>query len=150
MRIKGKVIPGHGVASGIGEDSRYPDGTLRQQIPYFLKHGLDLNSYFLGTINLDIAPYQFKIGNARLFLKNIDWSDYIPPENFFFFDVEAYRDQEVFEGLIYMPDPATKKDHAQKESVLELILPKIDDLHYGDTLVISVPSDQMRFFSKTD
>lgn len=145
MRITGQIAQGHGVASGQSGDMRYPGGTLQAQFHYFKERGLDLSPYYPGTINLDISPYEFRIGRPKLFLKGINWSEFIPPENFYFFDVEVFRGQEIFQGLIYMPDPATKVEHEQEAAILELLLPKITDLQYGDQLEIVVPAEQLAF-----
>ena len=147
MKVKGRISRGHGVASGKTDDKRYPEGTLKKQLPYFKERGLDLSPYFLGTINLDIAPYLFKIKNPKIFLEGINWSEHIPPENFYFFDLNLHYDNEVYEGLIYMPDPATKVEHEQKSSILELILPKIHDLSYGDIVEIEVPDSQLYMYN---
>ncbi len=147
MKIKGKICAGHGVASGKAGDLRYPQGTLKQQIPYFREKGVDLSPYFPGTINLDISPYSFRIGKPRNFLEEIDWSPHIPPENFYFFDLKLFKDRQVFEGLIYMPDPETKVEHEQRSTILELILPKIPGLQYGDTLTIEVPQEQLGIYN---
>ena len=143
MKIKGRISRGHGVASGKAGDIRYPEGTLKEQFPFFKERGLDLSPYFLGTINLDIAPFVFEIKKAKLFLEKIDWSEYIPPENFYFFDLSLRYNGQTYKGLIYMPDPATKVEHEQKNSVLELILPKVEGLNYGDQVEIEVPEDQL-------
>ena len=148
MKIKGVISPGHGVASGQSGDLRYPGGTLKLQLPYFRKKGLNLTPYFLGTINLDIAPNQFEIGTPKLFMEKIKWSEYIPPENFYFFDVVLYRDKEVYEGLIYMPDPETKVEHEQHASILELLLPKINGLSYGETVEIEIQDSQLFIYNK--
>ena len=145
MRIKGVISQGHGVASGNSGDVRYPGGTLNQQLPYFKERGLDLSTFYPGTINLDIAPYSFELGQPKHFFRAIDWSSYIPAENFYFFDVVAHFEGKRFEGLIYMPDPETKVEHEQKNSILELILPKIDGLSYGNIIEIEVPESQMSF-----
>ena len=47
-----------------------------------------------------------------------------------------------------MPDPATKVQHEQKKSILELLLPKIEGLAYGEIAHIEVPEDQLIFYSK--
>ena len=144
IKLKGEIKPGYGVASGKGNDERYPDGTLRQQFKYFLERGLDLSQYYMGTINLDIAPCKYQIGKPKYFFENINWSDYIPPENFYFFDVTLHFDGVTYEGLIYMPDPETKEDHTQKPTILELILPKIEGLEYGSTIDIEVKKEQLK------
>ncbi len=145
MRIKGIISPGHGVASGKTEDPRYPKGTLKAQFDFFKERGLDLSPYYLGTINLDIAPFEYLIKSPKLFLSDVDWSEYIPAENFYFFDLKAYCNTQMFQGLVYMPDPETKVEHEQRRTILELILPKIPDLGYGDIIEIEVPNLQMSF-----
>ncbi len=147
MRIKGNVIQGHGVASGQVFDPRYPEGTLARQLPFFKKHGLDLEKYHLGTINLDIHPYGYKIITPFKFFREVHWSEYIPAENFYFFSLTASRNSEIYKGLIYMPDPETKVEHEQGSSTLELILPKIEALDYGDSLFIEVPATQLEFYN---
>ena len=42
-----------------------------------------------------------------------------------------------------MPDPATKADHFQNPTILELILPWIEGLKYGDMVMIEVSDTQM-------
>ena len=149
--VRGEIKSGHGVASGKGKDKRYPEGTLQIQFKYFLERGLDLSNYFMGTINVDISPYSYKIKKPKYFFKNIDWSDYIPPENLYFFDVTLHYKDETYKGLVYMPDPETKEDHLQKPTVIELILPKINGLKYGDMVDISLKKDQLEmtpYFTK--
>lgn len=145
--VSGEIKSGHGVASGKLKDERYPEGTLKQQFKYFLEKGLDLSNYFMGTINLDISPYAYEIKEPKYFFKNIDWSDYISPENFYFFDVLLYFKDKTYEGVIYMPDPETKEDHMQKSTILELILPKINGLEYGDVVEIEINKDQLEIIS---
>ena len=73
ISITGKVISGYGVASGKGKDNRYPEGTLKLQIPFFKERGLDLSAFFIGTINIDISPYQFSIKKYKYYFKEINW-----------------------------------------------------------------------------
>lgn len=146
MKVSGLIRKGHGVASGLSDNQRYPKGTLHEQLPYFKERGLDLSSFFLGTINLDIAPYEFAIGSPKYFFNTIPWSTHIPPENFYFFDVMLFVGDREYKGLIYMPDPTTKVDHIQERSILELILPKISGLTYGMKVSIVVKDEQLKFF----
>jgi hypothetical protein len=141
--VRGEIKAGYGAASGKGKDERYPEGTLKQQFQHFLERGLDLSNYFMGTINLDISPCSYEIKKPKYFFKNIDWSDYIPPENFYFFNVTVYYKDKTFKGLVYLPDPETKEDHIQKPTMLELILPKIEGLAYGDVVEIALKKDQL-------
>lgn len=149
MKIKGLVVRGHGVASGISADPRYPEGTLAQQLPFFKEKGLDLKNYYPGTINLDISPFEFKILEPFRFLKGIRWSEHIPAENFYFFNLVVLLNHHRISGLIYMPDSETKIEHDQGGSILELILPKVENLNYGDHLRIKVPDTQLRFCYKS-
>ncbi len=144
MRVKGKVIPGYGVASGTGGDPRYQEGTLKLQYPHFKERGLDLSPFHMGTLNVDIAPYRHQIIKPIFYFENIAWSEHIPPENFYFFEVSLDFNSKRFDGLVYMPDPETKEDHLQKPTVLELILPKINDLNYGDNVYVEVIEGQLR------
>jgi hypothetical protein len=146
--VRGEIKSGHGVASGKGKDERYPEGTLKLQFKHFLERGLDLSNYFMGTINLDISPCSYEIKEPKHFFKNIDWSDYIPPENFYFFDATFYYKDKTYKGLVYMPDPETKEDHIQKPTILELILPKIKDLDYGVMVDIALKKDQLDIIAK--
>ncbi|SRR6056297_1415607 len=143
-KIQGKIIPGHGVASGKGKDARYPKGTLRLQSPYFKERGLDLNGYYLGTLNVDIAPNSFKIGKAKYFFEGIAWSDHIPSENFYFFEAALVHDNKRYDGLIYMPDPKTKVDHEQLATVLELILPPIEGITTGDLVTLEIKENSLQ------
>ena len=145
MRIPAKVIPGYGVASGKGGDPRYKDGTIKLQIPHFLVRGLDLTSYFPGTLNVDVAPKKFKVVKPKYSFEKVDWSEHISPENFFFFDVIVYYNDTAHQGLIYMPDPSTKEQHTQRPTTLEFILPKIQNLIYGSSVEIEIVEDQMLF-----
>ncbi|MGB5553700.1 MAG: hypothetical protein WBM83_03500 [Flavobacteriaceae bacterium] len=149
--VQGEIKSGHGVASGKGNDDRYPEGTLKQQFKHFLERGLNLSPYFMGTINLDISPCSFEIKKPKYFFKNINWSDFIPPENFYFFDVTLHNKDESYEGLVYMPDPETKEDHVQIPNMLELILPKIAGLEYGHKVTIALKNDQFNIIeNKTE
>ncbi|RUT80168.1 hypothetical protein [Ancylomarina longa] len=144
MRIKAKIVQGYGVASGKSGDVRFPMGTIQMQLKYFLERGLDLSNYYRGTLNVDIAPSHFKMVKPKFFIENMKWSKDMPPENFYFFDVMvSVEEEEMYEGLIYMPDPKTKVEHEQKPTVLELMLPKIEDLHYGQTLYVQVKEEQI-------
>ncbi|MDX2189927.1 MAG: hypothetical protein SFY32_08695 [Bacteroidota bacterium] len=147
MKLKGLLISGHGVASGKGGDARYPEGTIQMQIPFFKKLGLELSNFYPGTLNIDISPFQFRILQPKHFFKNINWSPFIPPENFYFFDVSLRYNNLIYNGLIYMPDPATKTDHPQKPSMLELVMPKIDELKYGEAVEIEVLDTQIQIYA---
>ena len=145
IRIEGKVIAGYGVASGKGKDPRYPNGTLMLQVPYFKEKGLDLSSYFRGTINIDISPYTFTIKKPTYYITDIDWSKHIPPENFYFFEVTLLFKERKYNGLIYMPDPKTKTDHHQINTMLEVIMPHIEGIENGAAVKLEIAEECISF-----
>lgn len=59
VTLTGIVKSGHQVASGRAENSPYERGTLEMQLPCFRDLGLDLSTFYLGTINqyLDRTPH---------------------------------------------------------------------------------------------
>ena len=138
--IQATVVRGHGVASGIAGDPRFPHGTLHMQFPIFARHGLDLSGFFPGTINLDIAPATYQILKPKLTLKNIHWHPDCPPETFSFFDCQLDGEN----ALIYYPHPETKPEHFQSEGVLEIIGPKIKNLMYGQKLKLTPAREQFQ------
>lgn len=90
--------------------------------PFFGKHGLNLDDYYLGTINLSIAPHQYKIKLAKYTFKQIQWSSKDPVEDFSFFDCRIITtDAQIVNGLIYYPHPETKPEHFQPPDILEFI-----------------------------
>ncbi|MEO0895809.1 MAG: hypothetical protein AAFY71_05395 [Bacteroidota bacterium] len=143
VKVVAKVVEGHRVASGSNDDERYPGGTLALQIPYFQARGIDLSIYYRGTLNVDISPKEFAIKRPLHLVHQLDWSPFIPPENFFFFDLRLTFEGNIYEGLVYMPDPSTKEDHPQASGILELILPRIPNIGYGDHVEIELHSDQL-------
>ncbi len=144
MKIKAKVIPGYGAASGKNKDVRYSKGTIGTQLEHFKQRGLDLSPYFMGTLNVDISPYSYKIENPTFFFEQVDWSEHISPENFYFFDVVLTFNHKDYKGLVYMPDPETKEEHKQLSTTLELILPKIENLEYGAEVYLSLEDEQLQ------
>lgn len=143
MTVSGKIVSGYGAASGIRSQEHYPDGTIKMQLPFFKALGLDLSQYFMGTINVDISPRSFEVLKPKYTFENIDWSPYIPSENFFFFDAELIFKNKSYQGLIYLPDPETKMEHHQKPSMLELIMPRLEGIQYGLNVSITIATDQI-------
>ena len=143
--VEGKVISGYGVASGKGNDSRYPNGTLILQLPYFKEKGLDLSGFYRGTLNIDIRPHMFTIKKPTYYLKDIDWSDHIPPENFYFFEVTLLFKERKYEGLIYMPDPKTKTDHHQINTMLEIMMPFVEGIENGSSVKLEIAEECISF-----
>jgi len=144
VQLKGVVKKGYRVASGSSVNPRFPEGTIAMQKNYFRERGLNLDEYFLGTINLSISPHQYKIKNAKYTFKNIKWSEKDPAEHFSFLDCRILIDStERLDGLIYYPHPETKPEHFQSPDILEIITSFIHGLRYGDELTIEIDSQQM-------
>ena len=144
MLLEGTIIAGHGAASGQGNDPRYPKGTLHLQIPHFEALGIDISAFHQGTLNVDLGDKSVYPVNPKYKAMGIQWSSYIPPENFFFFDVRVRFEGQSYKGLIYMPDPATKTDHFQDPSMLELLLPEIPGIESGKSISLEVEDAQIR------
>ena len=44
-----------------------------------------------------------------------------------------------------MPDPKTKFDHHQINTLLELLMPKIEGLNKGDSVILKIKEDNFSF-----
>ena len=80
--IPGRIAQGYRVASGPSAD--YPYGALDRQRPIFASRGLDLSSYFNGTLNIDIRPRTFQMLKPEYTFRHVEWTDMHPPEHFSF------------------------------------------------------------------
>lgn len=141
-----RVVQGHRVASGSNGDARFPGGTIRMQTPHFASLGLDLTAFHPATLNVSIAPRFYQIVAPRLTFRAVKWHPTEPAEDFSFFDVKVtLPGNDPVSGLIYQPHPETKPEHFQKPDVLELLLPFLSAVSYGDALLLETPAEQMRF-----
>ncbi|PSO50657.1 MAG: hypothetical protein BRC33_02555 [Cyanobacteria bacterium SW_9_44_58] len=144
IQVKGHVKKGYGVASGMSSDPRFPRGTLELQKPFFQERGLNLDDYYLGTINLSISPHRYQVKVPKYTFRNVKWSSENPAEDFSFFDCRILIDSnKKLNGLIYYPHPETKPEHFQSPDILEIITFPIDDLKERDKLIIEVNQQQM-------
>ncbi len=117
------------------------------QKPHFKKLGCDLDAYYPGTINLNIAPFLFKVNRARFRFTNLQWSSKTPPEDFSLADCRILIEgRRVINGLIYYPHPETKPEHFQNLEVMELITVYIEGINYGDELLLEVDSQQVEIY----
>lgn len=132
--INGTVVKGHGVASGRSDDSRFPCGTIRLQMPYFMERGIDLSQYWPGTLNVDIAPLTLT-PKYSVFDGRIAWHPDFD-ERFVLSPVEIEIKDTKYAGLWYYPHPETKTEHFQRPSVVELLLPWIDGVAVGDFVAV--------------
>jgi hypothetical protein len=149
---EGTLVAGHGVASGRKVDARFPNGTLAMQAPYFAERGLDLAPFWLGTLNIDIAPSRFEIGKAAFTFHSVKWHPSEPAEDFSFFDcrVSVIGSDRTAAGLIYYPHPETKPEHEQPDGVLEILTREISTIGEGMRLLLSIPESQIKIHPAPD
>ena len=144
--IPATIVQGHRVASGLNGNPRFPGGTMRMQLPFFAALGLDLSSFYPGTLNVSIAPLSYRVVQPKFTFLRVEWHPTEPAEDFSFFDVVVHRDDAaLISGLIYFPHPETKPEHFQSPDVLELLLPWTEGFKYGGKVQIEVPCEQMLF-----
>ncbi len=142
--VDGRVVRGHGVASGRGGDPRFPGGSLRMQAGPFLDRGLDLSAFHPGTVNVGIAPHTYRILTARHTFRGVKWHPTEPAEDFSFFDVRGnLPGVPAVAGLVYYPHPDTKPAHFQAADVLELLLPFVPGLAYDAPIRVQVLAAQI-------
>jgi hypothetical protein len=140
--VAGKVVSGHRVASGNTTHSPYPAGTIEMQTPHFAALGVDLSPFYAGTLNVSIAPQRFEL-LPRVTLHQVKWSPHHAAESFSFVPVQLTWQRETFNGLIYYPRPETKIGHFQAPSVLELLLPPIKGIAYGNSVMLTAPASEL-------
>jgi len=133
ITISGTVVAGYRVASGPSQD--YPYGSLKRQRPIFKALGLDLDSYFNGTLNIDIRPLKFEISRPQYTFEHVAWTDLHPPETFSFSRCQVIFRGLSYDGWVYYPHPETKLRHFQNPSLLEVIALPIPEIGYGDQLL---------------
>jgi hypothetical protein len=143
MTTEGIVQAGYGVASGNTAQSPYPLGTIAMQEPFFRQLGLDLSPYFLGTLNVSIAPWCFQIRHAPFTFESLRWTHLHPPETFSFCHCILEFQANFYTGLVYYPHPETKQTHFQPASAIELLLPKVSDIVPGDHVMIQFSKSEV-------
>jgi len=135
-RWQGRLVAGHGVASGRSAESPYPAGTIALQTPYFQALGIDLSPYQPATLNLDFQPGEWRLRDPDHHVPLLHWTDRHPPETFSFWHCRLRRlavaDAPEQPALIYHPHPETKRAHHQRPSLLELLAPPLGVLEPGE------------------
>jgi hypothetical protein len=134
--VSGVVLEGYRVASGPSKD--YPYGSLEKQVPLFKKRGLDLERFYLGTLNVSIAPQTFEMIAPEYTFRQVNWTDMHPPEDFSFSSCTVRFMNGSYAGYVYYPHPETKKRHFESASLLEIISVYIPNIHYGDKVEIEL------------
>ncbi len=134
--FQGIIIQGYRVASGPSKD--YPYGALDRQRPIFKSRGLDLDTFFNGTLNIDIRPHEFKLIKPEFTFHHVEWTDLHPPEHFSFSRCRVIFKSVEYDGWVYYPHPETKLRHFQNPSLLEVIAASIAEIKYGDEVQVLV------------
>ncbi|MBL8080275.1 MAG: hypothetical protein JNM55_20060 [Anaerolineales bacterium] len=142
MKIKGIIVQGYRVASAPSKD--YPYGALEKQRPLFASHGLDLSSYFNGTLNIDIRPFEFTMLKPQYTFHHVEWTDLHPPEHFSFSRCRVIFREVEYDGWVYYPHPETKLRHFQNPSLLEVIAMSIPGVQYGDEVSVWVNDEEIQ------
>ncbi len=142
VSVSGTVVSGHRVASGQASQSPYPAGTIEMQTPRFAALGVDLSPFYSGTLNISIAPYRFEL-RPKITLHQVKWSPNHAAESFSFISIDLNWQQQTFSGLVYYPRPETKIDHFQDLAVLELLMPIIPGIVYGDRVKLTAAASDL-------
>ena len=135
-KLEAVINLGHQIASGKAIDSPYPKGSIEMQAPYFKANGLDLDGYFLGTLNLSISPNKFVVKKPDFHFRDVVWAEGFPSEDFMFVRCDIQYKDKTYGGFVYYPDPKTKIGHFQDESTIEVISEYIEGIAYGDDVVL--------------
>jgi hypothetical protein len=139
--LTGILMQGHQVASR--PSAAYPYSSLEKQKPYFKNLGLDLSTYFNGTLNISIAPLEFEMTKPELTFPLVEWTDLHPPETFSFSRCKVRFGGKEFAGWVYYPHPETKKTHFQSPSLIEVITYEIANIKYGDAIELEINSQEI-------
>jgi hypothetical protein len=142
-RIAGTVVEGHRVASGTTKDGPYPMGSIAMQTPFFLERGLDLRSYFAGTIGVSCASIIFDIADPEYTFCGVKWSPDHHAEDFSFSRCRIEYDGSTYDGLVYYPHPDTKIGHFHDRSTLEILAPFIRGIRYGVEVKLDINPDEI-------
>jgi len=143
----GRLVQGHGVASGHAVDSPYPAGTIALQAPLFAAHGIDLSPFQAATLNLDFSPGEWRLCDPDHRVERLAWSDCHPPETFSFWRCQLQPHQgsaQPVSALIYYPHPETKQAHHQPPGLLELLAPPLRSVQPGDRFTMWAPPRRCR------
>ena len=153
--VRCRLVAGHGVASGRATTSPYPAGTIHLQAPFFAARGIDLASFFAGTLNLEAPRGHWRLSEPDARVEAMEWTDRHPPETFSFWQCRLRVAGEPasadpahlaagLAALIYYPHPETKRAHHQAPGCLEVLAPWIPGLRPGAELELGVDPRRCR------
>ncbi len=119
------------------------------QLPHFRKRGLDLSDFYLGTLNVSIAPYTFELENPKYTFPEVKWHPDYPAETFSFSPCALKYQDRSTQALVYYPHLETKIGHFQDSCIVEVIAPRLADVKYGDRLELKLDPQQVKLNLKT-
>lgn len=141
--ISALVTPGHQIASGKNPNTPYPKGSIKLQWPFLQRSPLDLQDLSsAGTLNIDLRPYEF-VPNSPETTITAQWFQKIT-ETFLFFPIKIRYQAKLYKGYVYYPSPDTKPDHFKPPYHIDLLLPWIENISYGDRIEILLPKDNIK------
>ena len=143
-RIKGVVLEGRGWTSGRAEGCPYPRGTVGLQLLHFQKRGLDLGTFYPGTLNISIAPKKFTVCHPEFTFRNVTWHPEHRPEDFSFSRCWVIYGEQRVKGVVYYPHPETKVSYFLDSSTFEIIAEYIESIHPGSKVELEVNGDEIR------
>lgn len=117
------------------------------QTPFFKTLGMDLSGYYQGTLNVSIAPKEFKILQPEFTFRQVKWSPEHAAEDFSFSICLVIFNGLPRPGLIYYPHPETKLDHFQDPHTLEVITVKLAGINYFDYLQLGLNPEAIELIS---
>jgi len=147
-RIRGVVVEGHRVASGLAADSPYPRGTIEMQTPFFLERGLDLRAFHPATIGVSCRPLSFTVEHPQYTFRDVRWSPAHHSEDFSFSPCRITVGRVSYGGWIYYPHPETKIGHHHDASTLEIVAPYVEGLGYGTEVELEVDTSEIAISEK--
>jgi len=108
------------------------------QLPIFKKLGLDLQNVYPATLNIDLGLIKFKIIAPEYKFVNVRWYAEWPAETFSFVRCRVTYNHEMIDGWIYYPHPEAKIQHFKDSSTLEILVPYIEGIKYGESVEIDI------------
>jgi hypothetical protein len=136
ITFRGAIVQGKRATSGA-------EGTISRQRRFFISHGVKrAEGWYLGTININIAPREFEILKAD-YVVAAKWHPDSPDveETFWLVDVTLEHKGEIYPAYLYYPCPSQFKAHPN--TIMEILAAKIEGLEYGDIATVTVPRQKV-------
>jgi hypothetical protein len=109
----------------------------------FKARGLDLSSFFLGTLNIDIRPLTFDLARPEFTFRDVRWTDLHPPEHFSFSRCRVSYKKNEYPGWLYFPHPETKRRNFQDPSLFEVIADWIAEIKHAEVVEVLVNPERV-------